>query len=91
MVRQPSLEVISYLKKTDYSKPALRYLFCILQKHTCAAAHRKVNALYLLIPIKAVVVLIRVFRWAEGYWEDDFSLSHGPLLLHTGMAGASYS
>ncbi|XP_026041448.1 small ribosomal subunit protein mS29 [Astatotilapia calliptera] len=27
MVRQPSLEVISYLKKTDYSKPALRYLF----------------------------------------------------------------
>ncbi|KAF3691971.1 28S ribosomal protein S29, mitochondrial [Channa argus] len=27
MVRQPALEVISYLKKTDYSKPALRYLF----------------------------------------------------------------
>lgn len=27
MVRQPALEVISYLKKTDFSKPALRYLF----------------------------------------------------------------
>ncbi|XP_040901282.1 28S ribosomal protein S29, mitochondrial isoform X2 [Toxotes jaculatrix] len=27
MVRQPALEVISYLKKTDYSKPAQRYLF----------------------------------------------------------------
>ncbi|XP_031155222.1 28S ribosomal protein S29, mitochondrial [Sander lucioperca] len=27
MVRQPALEVISYLKKTDYSKPSLRYLF----------------------------------------------------------------
>lgn len=27
MVRQPALEVISYLKKTDNSKPALRYLF----------------------------------------------------------------
>ncbi|XP_072250306.1 small ribosomal subunit protein mS29 [Leuresthes tenuis] len=27
MVRQPALEVISCLKKTDYSKPALRYLF----------------------------------------------------------------
>ncbi|XP_068592396.1 small ribosomal subunit protein mS29 isoform X2 [Cebidichthys violaceus] len=27
MVRQPSLEVISYLKKADYSKPSLRYLF----------------------------------------------------------------
>lgn len=27
MVRQPALEVISYLKKTDYSKPAVRYLF----------------------------------------------------------------
>ncbi|XP_028985836.1 28S ribosomal protein S29, mitochondrial [Betta splendens] len=27
MVRQPTLEVISYLKKADYSKPALRYIF----------------------------------------------------------------
>ncbi|XP_075965045.1 small ribosomal subunit protein mS29 isoform X2 [Anarhichas minor] len=27
MVRQPSLEVISYLKKADYSKPSLRYVF----------------------------------------------------------------
>uniref|UniRef100_A0A4W6FSE5 Small ribosomal subunit protein mS29 n=1 Tax=Lates calcarifer TaxID=8187 RepID=A0A4W6FSE5_LATCA len=27
MVRQPALEVISYLKKTDFSKPALRYVF----------------------------------------------------------------
>ncbi|XP_054477958.1 28S ribosomal protein S29, mitochondrial [Anoplopoma fimbria] len=27
MVRQPALEVISYLKKADYSKPSLRYLF----------------------------------------------------------------
>lgn len=27
MVRQPALEVISCLKKMDYSKPALRYLF----------------------------------------------------------------
>uniref|UniRef100_A0A7N9ALK4 Small ribosomal subunit protein mS29 n=1 Tax=Mastacembelus armatus TaxID=205130 RepID=A0A7N9ALK4_9TELE len=27
MVRRPALEVISYLKKTDYSKPALRYIF----------------------------------------------------------------
>ncbi|XP_022612476.1 28S ribosomal protein S29, mitochondrial [Seriola dumerili] len=31
MVRQPALEVISYLKKTDYSKPAQRYLFYGLQ------------------------------------------------------------
>ncbi|XP_028281046.1 small ribosomal subunit protein mS29 [Parambassis ranga] len=27
MVRQPALEVISYLKNTDYSQPALRYIF----------------------------------------------------------------
>uniref|UniRef100_A0A1A8GQB1 Small ribosomal subunit protein mS29 n=1 Tax=Nothobranchius korthausae TaxID=1143690 RepID=A0A1A8GQB1_9TELE len=27
MVRQPALEVISYLKSTDFSKPAQRYLF----------------------------------------------------------------
>jgi small subunit ribosomal protein S29 len=31
MVRPPALEVISYLKRADYSKPALRFLFCILQ------------------------------------------------------------
>ncbi|XP_070690727.1 small ribosomal subunit protein mS29 [Pempheris klunzingeri] len=27
MVRQPALEVISYLKKTDFNKPPVRYLF----------------------------------------------------------------
>ncbi|XP_047455870.1 28S ribosomal protein S29, mitochondrial [Mugil cephalus] len=27
MVRQPALEAMSYLKKTDFSQPALRYLF----------------------------------------------------------------
>ncbi|KAJ0000454.1 hypothetical protein NQD34_012296 [Periophthalmus magnuspinnatus] len=27
MIRQPALEVISYLKQTDYNKPALRYIF----------------------------------------------------------------
>ncbi|XP_056299870.1 28S ribosomal protein S29, mitochondrial [Pseudoliparis swirei] len=27
MVRQPALEVISYLKKADYSQPSLRYVF----------------------------------------------------------------
>uniref|UniRef100_A0A671WI30 Small ribosomal subunit protein mS29 n=1 Tax=Sparus aurata TaxID=8175 RepID=A0A671WI30_SPAAU len=27
MVRSPALEVISYLKKTDFSKPAVRYIF----------------------------------------------------------------
>ncbi|XP_034554422.1 28S ribosomal protein S29, mitochondrial [Notolabrus celidotus] len=27
MVRQPSIEVISYLKKTDFSKPPMRYIF----------------------------------------------------------------
>nr|XP_046254336.1 28S ribosomal protein S29, mitochondrial [Scatophagus argus]XP_046254337.1 28S ribosomal protein S29, mitochondrial [Scatophagus argus] len=27
MVRSPALEVISYMKKADYSKPAVRYLF----------------------------------------------------------------
>ncbi|XP_055022505.1 28S ribosomal protein S29, mitochondrial-like [Boleophthalmus pectinirostris] len=30
MIRQPALEVISYLKQADYTKPALRYIFCIL-------------------------------------------------------------
>lgn len=47
MVRQPALEVISCLKKTDNSKPAVRYLFCILSNtrwhsHT----HTQINILF---------------------------------------------
>lgn len=30
MVRQRALELISHLKRADYSKPTLRYLLCIL-------------------------------------------------------------
>lgn len=30
MVRNPALEIINNLKLTDYQKPALRYLLCIL-------------------------------------------------------------
>lgn len=37
----------------------------------------------------SVVVLIWGLRRGEGDWENNVSLSHGPLLLHTGMAGAS--
>ncbi|KAF3839715.1 hypothetical protein F7725_018432, partial [Dissostichus mawsoni] len=35
MVRKPSLEVISYLKKTDFSKPSLRYLFSHIWMKNC--------------------------------------------------------
>lgn len=30
MVRKPALEIINSLKSTDYKKPAVRYLLCIL-------------------------------------------------------------
>lgn len=30
LIRQPTLEIISYLKTTDYSKPVNRYVLCIL-------------------------------------------------------------
>ncbi|XP_060776507.1 28S ribosomal protein S29, mitochondrial [Neoarius graeffei] len=44
MVRQPALELISYLKKADYSKPALRYLLygetgCGKTMSLCHALH----------------------------------------------------
>ncbi|XP_062847805.1 28S ribosomal protein S29, mitochondrial [Trichomycterus rosablanca] len=44
MVRQPSLELISYLKRADYSKPALRYLLygetgCGKTMSLCHALH----------------------------------------------------
>lgn len=37
MVRKPALEIINSLKLTDYKKPAVRYLLCILLvvKHGC--------------------------------------------------------
>lgn len=37
------------------------------------------------------VNLIKLFRWVEGQWKDDVSLSHSTLLLHTGVAGAACS
>ncbi|KAI5106071.1 28S ribosomal protein S29, mitochondrial, partial [Silurus meridionalis] len=44
MVREPSLELLSYLKKADYSKPALRYLLygekgCGKTMSLCHALH----------------------------------------------------
>jgi len=30
MVRQPALDIINNLKSTDFRKPAIRYLLCIL-------------------------------------------------------------
>lgn len=30
MVREPAIEIIEYLKKTDFSRPAVRYILCIL-------------------------------------------------------------
>lgn len=32
MIRKPALEVINSLKSTDFQKPAVRYLLCILLK-----------------------------------------------------------
>lgn len=39
--------------------------------------------------ITAAVVLIGGLRWIEGEWKNNVSLSRAPLLLRTGMAGAS--
>lgn len=35
------------------------------------------------------VELNKLFRWVEGQWKDDVSLSRSSLLLHTRMAGAA--
>lgn len=45
----------------------------------------------LCLYVSADFVLIKMLRWAEGKWENDVSLSHCALLLHTGMAGAARS
>lgn len=81
MVRSPALEVISYLKKTDDRKPAVRYLFCILQSYYACFFY----------PHKTFVCLDIYFRWIAGQWENNVSLSRCTLLLHTGMAGVARS
>lgn len=44
------------------------------------------------MPLKMFfVILIKLFRWVEGQWKDDVSLSHSTLLLHKGVAGAACS
>lgn len=30
MIRSPAVEIISFLEKTDYNKPVVRYVLCIL-------------------------------------------------------------
>lgn len=59
--------------------------------HTDTHTDTKHSLLFLMLLSKLFVNLIKWFRWVEGQWEDDVSLSHGTLLLYTGMAGAPYS
>ena len=34
-IRSPAIEIIDYMKKTDYNKPVIRYMLCILYyQHT---------------------------------------------------------
>lgn len=93
MVRSPALEVISYLKKTDFSKPATRYLYCILWKHKhLFSPWHGAHCFWHRPPRKMCFVnLDKWFRWVERHWEDDVSLPRHSLLLYTGMAGAAHS
>lgn len=87
MVRSPALEVISYLKKTDYKIPAVRYLFCILQMATITLLFYPHTILFLL-PCDDLDIWL---RWLEGQWEDNVSLSRRALLSYAGMAGVARS
>ncbi len=63
----------------------------MLTHHTHTHTHTdKHTLLFSMLLTKNIGNLIELSRWAEGQWEDDVSLSHSPLLLHTGMAGAAY-
>ena len=57
----------------------------------CIAYTDKRAHLLLMLVNKNVVNLIKLLRWVEGQREDVVALSHSPLLLHTGMAGAAHS
>jgi len=34
LIRQPAIEIISYLKQADYTRPVNRYVLCILSKYS---------------------------------------------------------
>lgn len=35
MIRQPALDLINCIKSTDFDKPVIRYVLCILLKRLC--------------------------------------------------------
>lgn len=41
MVRQPALEIISYLRQSDYTKPINKYVICILFKYKFCKSSRR--------------------------------------------------
>ena len=86
MVRQPALEVISHLRRADYSKPALRYVFCIL------TLSEDMFATYLTMYGMFVVAdLDWMCRWSEGKWKDHVPLPCCSLLCLPRMAGAAHT
>lgn len=43
LVRQPAVEIISYLNQADYTKPVNKYVLCILLEETISSGNNKIG------------------------------------------------
>jgi len=87
MVRPPALELISYLKKADYSNPPLRCILCILKQ-------KIPSQLFYFVHISLPYFthsLTMCFRWRYWLWKDNVFVSCPALLLHSGLADPAHT
>lgn len=90
MVRKPALEVIDYLKRSDFSRPVNRYILC---KKNDSTAHTWLSCLFLwIINVDNLINLSCLYlfrvslsfeRWKVWLWQNFYSQSHLTLRLST--------
>lgn len=103
MVRQPALELISYLKKADYSKPALRYLLCILSHAPLRSRIFFWNKCTVYdspwAPTDSSICSVcscervpwRCVRRRDRLWEDHVSVPRPAFLLHSRLVASAHT
>ena len=102
MVRKPALELLHYLKNTDFAHPAVRYILCILSclprpsepGLSSLKCGKRRNAVFLdsgSVPFGSVFFNSKCFRWRKGNRKDPQSLPYYSFLCKTRLADTAYS
>lgn len=93
MVRKPALELLHYLKNTNFAHPAVRYVLCIL---SCLPGLSEPVLSPLKcgkksVPFGSVFFNSKRFRWREGNRKNPQSLPYYSFLCKTRLADTAYS